>query len=328
MSFKNPQFFLLFIPLAAAVFWIGFNREKRLYNLNFPFTFLVPHKTFKSSFYEIIPFYARILALVLLIIALARPQKMLRETLPPAEGIDIMLLMDTSTSMAALDFEPKNRLEAAKETAADFVSKRPYDRIGITIFGGTAVISCPLTLDKETLLEYLSYLYPGMTMSDGTAIGDGIATALNHIKDGKAKSKIIILLTDGRSNAGIIQDTAAAAKLAAEFSVKIYTIGAAKKGKAKIPTGDPFAPYVYIDDDLNEPALMEIAKITGGKYYRATNFTELQQIYREIDSLEKTKFDSLKKAEYSDLYLNFVIAAFFILAAVIISEKTFFMTVP
>ncbi len=328
MRFSNPEFLLLFIPFIAALFFIGLNREKRLYNLNFPFTFKYDFKTLKTALYEVLPFYARAAAIALIILALARPQKILRETLPPAEGVDIMLLMDTSTSMLALDFEPKNRLDAAKETAAEFVMKREYDRIGITVFGGNAVVSCPLTLDKETVLEYLSYLYPGMTMSDGTAIGDGIATALNHIKDGKAKSKIIILLTDGRSNAGVIQDTAAAAKLAAQFSVKIYTIGCAKKGQAKVPTGDPFNPYVYIDDDLNEPALIEIAKITGGKYYRATNLMELKQIYEEIDSLEKTKFDSLKKTEYADLYLRFLIPAFFILAITVILEKTVFLTVP
>lgn len=328
MHFKNPQFLLLAIPLLAAIFWTGANREKRLFNLKFPFTFVPSQNSLRTRLFEILPFYLRIILAVLIIIALARPQKILRETLPPAEGIDIMLLMDTSTSMMALDFEPKNRLDAAKEAAAEFVSKRPYDRIGITIFGGNAVISCPLTLDRETTLEYLSYIYPGMTMSDGTAIGDAIATAVNHLKDGKAKSKIIILLTDGRSNTGVIQDTASAAKIAAQFGIKIYTIGEAKKGQAKVPTGDPFNPYVYIEDDLNEPALMEIAKITGGKYYRATNMMELQQIYEDIDSLEKTKFDQLKKTEYADLYPRFLLPAFFLLALILILEKTLFLTVP
>lgn len=328
MQFKNPLFLLLFIALILAILWTMANSEKRVFNLKFPFTFIPPKISLKARLFEMIPFYIRIVIASLLIIAMARPQKILRETLPPSEGIDIMLLMDTSTSMMALDFEPKNRLDAAKEAAAEFVSKRPYDRIGITVFGGNAVISCPLTLDKETLLEYLSYLYPGMTMSDGTAIGDAIVTAVNHLKEGKAKSKIIILLTDGRSNSGIIQDTSAAAKIAKEFGIKIYTIGEAKKGPAKIPTGDPFNPYAYIEDDLNEPALMEIAKITGGKYYRATNILELQEIYNEIDSLEKTKFDQVKRVEYSDLYELFIIPAFAMLVLLIVIEKSVFLTVP
>jgi len=328
MQFKNPLFLLFFIPLVLAILLVMSNREKRIFNLKFPFTFIPSKTSAKARFFEIVPFYIRVIIASLLILALARPQKILRETIPPTEGIDIMLLMDTSTSMLALDFEPKNRLDAAKEAAAEFVSKRHYDRIGITVFGGIAVISCPLTLDKETLLEYLSYLYPGMTMSEGTAIGDAIATAVNHLKEGKAKSKIIILLTDGRSNAGIIGDPAAAAKIAKEFGIKIYTIGEAKKGRAKVPTGDPFNPYVYIEDDLNEPALMEIAKITGGKYYRATNILELQEIYKEIDSLEKTKFDQIKRAEYSDLYEYLLIPAFLLLAILIIIEKSIFLTVP
>jgi Ca-activated chloride channel family protein len=327
MQFKNPYFFLLFIPLIIISVFSYIYREKRLYNIRFPFT---PKRirTLKLSLYESLPFYMRIIAISLLIIALSRPQEISRDTLPPTEGVDIMLVLDTSTSMAALDFEPKNRIEAAKETAIDFISKRNYDRIGLVVFGGVAVLSCPLTLDHNSAIEYISQVYLAMTQSDGTAIGDAIVTAVNHLKDSKAKSKLMILLTDGRSNTGVLQDVSQAAKIAKEFGIKIYTIGVAKKGKAKVPTGDPFQPYFYIDDDLNEADLMTIAKITDGKFYRATNMIELQNIYSEIDKLEKTKFETKVSGNYKDLYNYFLIPAIFIYILIIIMEKTVFLTVP
>ncbi len=209
-------------------------------------------RTRRSRLFALVPFWGRVLVMTLLVFALARPQKASRGEVPPSEGIDIMLALDTSYSMAAQDFPP-NRLEAAKKAAAEFVKKRKNDRIGVTVFGGTALLTCPLTLDYQSVLEMLDAAYILMTRADGTAIGDAIVTAVNHLKESKAKSKVIVLLTDGRSNVGLVTDLSLAAKTAQAYDIKIYTIGTAGRGRAEIPTGDPMQPVVSIDEDLDEP---------------------------------------------------------------------------
>jgi len=327
MIFKNPYFFLLLIPVLIVFIFVKINSEKRLFNLKISIT-LPQIKNLKLTLFDFLPFYLRLLSLILIIIALARPQKILRDELPPSEGVDIMLALDTSPSMLALDFEPQDRIEAAKKNAIDFIMKRTNDRIGLVVFGGVAALACPLTMDYQTLIDFISTTYVGMTKADGTAIGDAIVTAVNHIKDSKAKSKIIILLTDGNSNTGAISDPIIAAKIAKELNIKIYTIGVAKKGQSKIPTGDPFQPYAYIKDDLNEATLMEIAKTTGGEFYRATNYMELQEIYNKINELEKTKFESKSYTHYRDMYNYFLIPAMIITFTILILEKTIFLTVP
>lgn len=327
MFFKNPYFLLFFIPVLILFFIARVYNEQKLFNLKISLS-LPQTKSLKMKLFDIIPIYFRLFAAILIIIALARPQKILKDELPPTEGVDIMLTLDTSPSMMALDFEPLNRLEAAKKNAIDFVMKRENDRIGLVVFGGVALLSCPLTLDYQTLIDYISTTYVNMTQADGTAIGDAIATAVNHLKDSKAKSKVIILLTDGNSNTGTISDPMIAANMAKEFGIKIYTIGVAKKGEAKIPTGIPYQPYAYIKDDLNEALLMEIAKTTGGEFYRATNYVELQNIYNRINELEKTKFEKRNIVHYMDLYHYFLIPALFLLFLTLLMEKTIFLTVP
>ena len=285
-------------------------------------------RTPRARLFAIVPFWGRVLAVTLLVFALARPQKASRGEVPPTEGIDIMLVLDTSGSMAAEDFAPYNRLEAAKKAASDFVRRRRNDRIGLTVFGGTALLSCPLTLDYQSVLEMIDSSYLEMTRAQGTAVGDAIVTAVNHLKESKAKSKVIALLTDGRSNVGLVTDLNLAAKAAAAYDIKVYTIGTAGKGKAQVTTGDPTQPVVYIEEDLDEPTLREIAALTGGEFYRAKNYQELESIYSRIDSLEKTRFTAKTYTEYADLYLYFLAPALALLALLFILERTYFRTVP
>ncbi len=326
MIFKNPYFFLLIIPTILAFSYVISNLFRRDFKINFPIKLEQP-KSIKIILAENLPIYARFISLLLIITALARPQHIIKEKIPPTEGVDIMLVIDSSPSMSAEDLQP-NRLEAAKTAAENFVTKRKNDRIGVVVFGGVAFLGCPLTLDHQAVIEFIKRIQIGMTKSDGTAIGDAILVALNHLKKSKSKSKIMILLTDGRSNTGIVEDPLTAAKIVKEFDIKIYTIGTAKKGPAKIPTGNPFNPYITIEDDLNEGDLNKIAWITGGKFYRATSNEELEKIYSEIDSLEKTKFEIRHSVEVSDLYTTFLLAAFIIMIITAVIEKTILLRIP
>ena len=326
-GFHNPWFLLLLPVLGLAAGLASAQNSRRLDSAGMPAP--LPRKESpRSLLFRIVPLWGRVLAAALLIFALARPQKASRGEVPPTEGIDIMLALDTSYSMAALDFSPYNRLDAAKTAAADFVKKRANDRIGVIVFGGAALLTCPLTLDYQSVLELLDSSYIDMTRAEGTAIGDAIVTAVNHLKDSKAKSKVIILLTDGRSNTGIVTDLAVAARAAEAHDIKIYCIGTAGKGSAQIPTGDPLQPVAYIDEDLDEPALREISSITGGEFYRAKNFIELDNIYSRIDALERTRFETKTYTSYSDLYPYFLFPALALLALLFALEKTYFRTVP
>lgn len=326
MKFESPYFFLLSIPLIIAFSYIISNSFNKDFKINFPLKINQPY-SLKLMIAENLPLYGRFISLLLIIVALARPQHVIREEIPPTEGVDIMLVIDTSLSMSAVDLSP-NRLEAAKKAAEDFILKRENDRIGIVVFGGVAFLSCPLTLDHSAVRGFLKRVQLGMTKSDGTAIGDAILVALNHLKKSKSKTKIIILLTDGRSNTGMVQDPITSAKMTKEFGIKIYTIGTAKKGPAQIPTGDPFRPFITIDDDLNEEQLSDIAKITDGRFYRATSNEELANIYSEIDRLEKTKFEVRHRIEVSDLYPTFLIGAIIMMLITIIAEKTVLIRIP
>jgi len=325
--FKHP-WVLLLMPLFGLLAGLARSQSaRRLNSAGMPAP-LPALRTLRTRLFSIVPFWGRVLAITLLIFALARPQKASRGEVPPAEGIDIMLALDTSYSMAAEDFAPNNRLEAAKKAAADFVKKRQNDRIGVTVFGGAALLACPLTLDYQSVLETLEGAYLNMTRADGTAVGDAIVTAVNHLKESKAKSKVIVLLTDGRSNVGLVTDLNLAAKTAAAYDIKVYTIGTAGKGRAQISTGDPTQPVIYIDEDLDEPTLREIAGLTGGEFYRAKSSHDLEKIYSKIDSLEKTRFEAKTYTDYADLYLYFLAPALALLALLFVLERTYFRTVP
>ncbi len=249
------------------------------------------------------PVGLRAAALALVVLALARPQKV-RARLPESgRGIDIMLVLDTSTSMNALDFEPGNRLQAAKDAARRFILGRVQDRIGLSFFGGASVLACPLTIDYDALTERLGEMAAGMTGAEGTAIGDGIVSGVNHLKGSSAKSKVMILLTDGRSNTGLI-DPLTAAKTARALGIKIYAIGTAKKGESLMPVDDPRhgRVMVRIADDLDEETLAEVARITDGRFYRAESLQQLKEIYAAIDSLEKSEVKLQSSVSFDDLY--------------------------
>ncbi len=258
------------------------------------------------------------MTMALLIIALARPVRLDKTPLPPTEGVDIMLLMDASASMQNRDFEP-NRFVASQLTAQRFVEKRPTDRIGLVVFAKRAMLQAPLTLDHQALQEYIAGMYLGMIDPNFTAIGDGLGVAASHLKDSKAKSKVIILLTDGDSNAGTI-DPILAAKAAATYGIRVYTIGAASApGKTM---------YSSQEDEINEGLLLEIAQLTGGQFFRAQNAMELTQIYNTINELEKTAFTPPASIQQQDHFMPFLWAALLLLALAIVAEKLLFIKVP
>ncbi|MFH1620242.1 MAG: VWA domain-containing protein [bacterium] len=331
MTFANP-YFLLLLPLTLAAGWIAMRLDKSSRSaLLFPFPSGIPAvPSLRSSAAAVFPYVSRTLVLILLVLALARPQKVSRGDMPPSEGVEILLCIDTSTSMQALDFDPYNRLEAAKKAAREFISKRTNDRIGIVVFAANALLQCPLTLDYESLLEFLDDVSMGMTRSDGTAIGDAISVATGHLKTSPAKSKVLILLTDGRSNTGVISDPVLAAKAAAAYDIRIYTIGTAGKGPARVPVNDPVfgTSYAMQPEDLDEGTLLAIASASSGEFFRATNYGELQNIYKRIDSLEKTEFKGHRITSYSDRYLLFLIPALLILMAEAVFLGTLLVRIP
>lgn len=332
MTFANPYFLLLLIPAIAAVLVALVGRSSGGARLSFPKPAgMQPEKTFYAAMTRTLPLLLRLGALILLIVALARPQKVSRQELPPSEGVDIMLCLDTSPSMGGLDFDPYTRLEAAKKTAREFIAKRPGDRIGILVFGGVPLLQCPLTQDHTSLQEYLDNTYLNMTHRDGTAVGDAIAASVAHLRHSTAKTRIIVLLTDGRSNTGSITDPTLAAKASASYGIKIYAIGTAGTGPAKVIVQDPLTglqQFGIIPDDLDEASLSEIARLTNGDFFRATNYAELQQIYSRIDALEKTKYKSRVDINYQDKYMLFLLPALLLLLSEYLLSRIVFVRLP
>jgi len=273
-------------------------------------------------------FAARLLAIVMVIIAFARPQAGRTEQEMITEGVDIVMALDISTSMLAEDFKPKNRVEAAKEVAAQFIRGRKSDRIGLVVFAGKSFTQCPLTLDYGVLLTFLSQIEPGM-IEDGTAIGMGLANAVNRLRQSTAKSKVVILLTDGRKNRGEI-DPITAARIARAFKVRVYTIGVGTRGEALYPVQDPFfgKRYVRMPVEIDEELLQEIARITGGRYFRATDTATLARIYQEIDQLERTKIEVKQYVTYRELFVRFLAVAFAALVVELGLTHTRFRKIP
>lgn len=318
-AFLNPWYLLfLLIPLAAFILRLFFPARFE-HRLNYPVAAVTaPAAGLRARLTRYAPLSLYTAAVVLFAVALARPVTVDQTVLPPMEGIDIMLLMDTSASMQNPDFMP-NRFEAARRTAAEFISKRFNDRIGLVAFAKDATLQAPLTLDHEALTEYLGSMYLGMLDPTRTAIGDALGVAANHLKDSKAKSKIIILLTDGANNAGSI-DPLTAAKAAAAYGLRIYAIGTAS------PPGSTV--FSSTEDEIDEALLMEITALTGGKFYRAKNELELAQIYETINQLEKTEFTHSLKINQSDIYPPFLIWGLVLLALGFLLEKIFLIKVP
>lgn len=246
-------------------------------------------------------FALRVLALAALVVAFARPQSGVTGEEILTEGIDIVLVLDVSSSMLAEDLEP-NRLEAAKRVAADFVAGRRNDRIGLVVFAGEAYTQSPLTVDYGVVRSLVEETRVGM-IEDGTAIGMGLATAVKRLRDSDAESRVVVLLTDGRNNRGQI-DPVTAARMAQALGVRVYTIGAGRRGEAPIPVADPLLGrrYVSMRVDIDEPALQETAEVTGGRYFRATDAESLAEIYEEIDALETTEIEVRHFTRYGELF--------------------------
>ena len=273
------------------------------------------------------PFVLRVAAVAALIVALARPQDVEEQSRTNAEGIDIMLAIDISSSMLARDFTP-DRLTAAKEVAGEFIADRYGDRIGLAVFAGESFTQSPLTTDKGSLQTLLARLRSGV-IEDGTAIGNGLATAINRLRESDAKSKVIILLTDGVNNRGEIAPLMAA-NIAADMGIKVYTIGVGTRGKAPYPAIDMFGEMTFqmMDVEIDEDTLTKIAEQTGGQYFRATDKQKLKAIYDEINELEKSKVEITDLTIYHERYLVLVLAAIALLLAEFLLEKVVLKRIP
>ncbi len=325
ISFANPECFYLLILLPLLLVWYLFREKHKKAALHLSsFTGFEGIKTSLKVYLRHSTFVLRLLAFALLIIALARPQSKKSWQDLKTEGIDIVLALDISTSMLAQDFKP-NRLDASKEIAMEFIDSRPDDRIGLVIFSGESFTQCPLTTDHSVLKNLFAGVKTGM-IQDGTAIGMGLATAVNRIQNSKAKSKVVILLTDGVNNSGSISPELAG-ELAQPFGIRIYTIGVGTKGMAKSPVAlNPYGQYVYdyVKVDIDEPVLKKIASLTGGKYFRATNNEKLKQIYAEIDTLEKTIIEEKNYTKKSELFLPLAMLAAILLLLEFVLKNTVF----
>lgn len=331
LRLENPWWLLALLPALAALLVSGFGAAGGPPAFKFPDAGAVARKAPRSSGWPVrwLPNLLKAAVLVLCIVALARPQKVHRELAGMAEGIDIILVLDTSESMRALDFDPFDRITAAKNSARDFISRRATDRIGLVVFGGEPLLACPPTLDYDALVSFLDDLTPGMTQSRGTAVGDGLAAAAAHLKDSTAKSKVAILLTDGANNAGIV-DPITSAKAARSLGIKVYTVGTARRGEAMVPVDHPVfgRQLVPIQDELDEDSLTRIAAETGGRYFRAENAKELSQIYSEIDAMEKTALERPETVSYADFHHLLLGPAVLLLAMELLLGQTWLLRLP
>jgi Ca-activated chloride channel homolog len=326
ITFAHPAFFalLLFIPL---MIWWHVRQGSR----NTPALRLTTlsglgsiKPTWKVRFRPLL-FVLRLISLAALAVALARPQSSNVTESIDSEGIDIVLSVDVSGSMLAEDLKP-NRIEAAKKVALDFVDKRPTDRIGLVIFSGESFTQCPITIDHDVLKEQLSSIKSGVLV-DGTAIGDGLATAVDRIRRSNGKSRIVILLTDGVNNIGKVGPELAL-EVAKAYKVRVYTIGIGTRGMAPYPVPTPFGMQKQMQEvQIDEPLLQKIATETGGKYYRATNNSSLASIYTEIDKLEKTKVEISSYKHYAELFFPFALVALVCMALEAILRYTFFRSI-
>ncbi|MEX1138145.1 MAG: VWA domain-containing protein [Bacteroidota bacterium] len=313
-SFANPDFLwlLVLVPIATVYWW--WRRKAMVTTIRYSSlqSFQRAPRTVRVSL-KYIPTALRLLFLAALVIALARPQSVSSTENVSTEGIDIVLVLDISGSMLAEDFTP-NRLVAAKQVAEDFVGGRTNDRIGLVIFSAESFTQCPLTTDYPVLKNLLREVKNGM-IADGTAIGLALANGVNRLKDSKAKSKVIILLTDGVNNRGEI-DPITAAKIAATFTIRAYTVGVGAQGMAPYPVQTPFGiRRQMMQVDLDEKTLTAVAEMTGGKYYRATDNEKLKAIYQEIDQLERTKIEVTAYKKFTDLFPGWLLFGFMLLGA-------------
>lgn len=309
ISFANPDFFWLFLILPLAITWYLFKQKEESASLRIS---SVKGFTYNSILPKLKPalFILRLLALSAIIVAMARPQtEDISTRSKTTKGIDIVMAIDVSSSMLARDLKP-NRLSALKEVAADFIKKRPNDRIGLVVYAGEAYTKTPVTTDKSIVLNALSEITYGQ-LEDGTAIGMGLATSVNRLKESTAKSKIIILLTDGVNNSGFIEPQTAS-DLAIEYGIKTYTIGLGTNGNALSPiayNADGSFRYGMRQVEIDEQLLKDIAIATGGRYFRATDNESLEEIYDEINKLEKTEVEEFKYYRYEEKFRPWILLA-------------------
>jgi Ca-activated chloride channel family protein len=323
ITFSDPLFLYFLVVVPAMIAFYILRQHKTTASLRMPG--LQPFENTTTTFRHYLRhllFAFRTLCVTLLIIVLARPQATNRFQNVSTEGIDIILTVDISGSMLARDFRP-DRLEAAKNVATEFISGRPYDRIGLVVFSGESFTQCPLTTDHAVLINLLREIQSGM-IEDGTAIGMGLATSVNRIKDSQSKSKVIILLTDGVNNRGEIAPITAAG-IAKTYGIRVYTIGVGTQGMAPYPVNTPFGiQYQDMPVEIDEAILKEISQTTGGKYFRATDNNKLAEVYNAIDKLEKSKIDVRQFSRKEEKFLIPALIAFCLLALEILARNTLF----
>ena len=326
IEFLNPEFLWILIVVPIAITWFVLKKNKLNNSISIPNTSALLSQS--SILPKLKPYLniLRIFSLIFIIIALARPQTIDVSTkVKNNQGIDIVMAIDVSASMLAKDLKP-NRLEALKNVASNFILDRTNDRIGLVEYAGESYTKTPITSDKNIIIKSLKEINYNTIIEGGTAIGMGLATSVNRIKDSKAKSKVIILLTDGVNNSGFI-DPNTAAELAIEYEIKIYTIGIGTNGMALSPVGvdnNGKFSYAKIQVEIDEDLLIEIAQITGGKYFRATNNKKLQEIYSEINKLEKSDIEEIKYYDHEEKYRLYILLAIIFLTIELILKYTLF----
>lgn len=328
ITFANPEFFWGLLLIPALAFW--YVRRHTAQTAEIRYSSLLPFADVRPTWRERLrhlPFVLRMLVLVALIIGLARPRTTSQAETVYTEGIDIVLVFDISGSMLAEDLRP-NRIEAARQVMMDFIDGRKNDRIGLVIFSGESFTQCPMTLDYRVLKNQLRAVKQGI-IEDGTAIGMAIAQAVNRLKDSKAKSKVMILLTDGVNNRGEI-DPLTATQIAHTFGIRIYTIGVGTtRGEAPYPVQTPFGMrYQNMPVDVDEATLTKIAEITGGQYFRATDNRTLKQIYNDIDEMEKTRIEVRAYRSYTELFYDWVWIGLIALLLEVLLSHTYLRKLP
>ena len=326
ITFGQPLFLILFAIIPFLIYWKLHKGKKQVAAFNISSTKGLSNSRSWKNIFQQLPFIFRLLALSSIIIALARPQNKFDETQTEGEGVDIILSIDVSGSMTAQDFTP-NRMEAAKNVAVNFVNNRPSDRIGVVIFAGESFTQCPLTTDHYVLVSQIQQIRSGL-LEDGTAIGSGLATSVERLKNSKSKSKVIILLTDGVNNGGLI-DPSTAKEIAKTFKIKVYTIGVGTNGYAPTPVSTPMGIVMQNEKvAIDEKLLQDIAYETGGKYFRATDNTSLENIYKEIDQLEKSKVEILTFHRFTEKFYPFIFIAMALLLIELVLRYTLFKKFP
>lgn len=327
LTFKNPELFYLLLVILPMVAWYIFRQKRNTASIQVSSTaslFRAP-KTMKHYLRHSV-FALQMLAILFFVIVLARPQSSQSWENSTTEGIDIVIALDISSSMLARDFAP-DRLEAAKNVAMEFISGREHDRMGLVVFAGEAFTQCPLTSDRAVLLNLFKDIKSGL-IEDGTAIGNGLATAVNRVKDSEVISRVVILLTDGENNRGEVAPMTAA-EIAKTFGIRVYTVGVGSMGTAPYPVQTPFGTELReMEVKIDEPLLTEMANITGGKYFRATSNKKLEEIYKEIDQLEKSKIDVHQFSRRSEEFLPFALIGAILLLVSLFLRTTLFRNIP